>query len=131
MIYLDVNIPMYLVGADPDWRNEAYAVTMRMAERDESIVTSSEAFQEILHRYRAIDREELLQRAWDQALAIVDDVLPVTYDDVLHARGVQLARTGITARDALHVAVMERHGIKTIASFDAAFDRIPELERLA
>ena len=131
MIYLDVNVPMYLIGADEERRAEALLVMHRVADRDESVVTSSETFQEILHRYRAIHREEALQRAWDQTLAIVDDVLPVTYADVDHAKAVQLARRGVTARDALHLAVMERHGISTIVSFDGAFDAVPDIERIA
>lgn len=131
MIYIDVNVPMYLVGDDERWREEALLVMHRVAKRDELVVTSAETFQEILHRYRAVHREEALQLAWDQTLAIVDEVLPITYDDVDRAKGVQLSRRGITARDALHLAVMERHGITTIASFDNAFDVVPELERIA
>lgn len=130
MIYVDVNVPMYLIGADAAWRTEALDVALRVAERDEAVVTSSESFQEILHRYRAIRREEALQQAWDQTLALVDEVLPVTYDDVECAKGIQLARRGVTARDALHLAVMEHHGITTIASFDGAFDAIPGIERI-
>ena len=130
MIYVDVNVPMYLVGSDAAWRTEALDVALRVAERNESVVTSSETFQEILHRYRAIRREDALQQAWDQTLALVDEVLPVDYDDVEHAKGIQLARRGVTARDALHLAVMERRGITTIASFDGVFDAVPGLERI-
>ena len=36
----------------------------------------------------------------------------------------------VVARDALHLAVMERHGISSILSFDADFDRWPGLQRL-
>ena len=34
------------------------------------------------------------------------------------------------ARDALHIAVMEHHGIHSILSFDADFDRWPGLKRI-
>jgi predicted nucleic acid-binding protein len=34
------------------------------------------------------------------------------------------------ARDALHLAVMERYGIKAIVSFDRDFDRWPGMERI-
>jgi predicted nucleic acid-binding protein len=131
VIYVDANVPMYLVGDDERRRAEALVAVHRVARRDELVVTSAETFQELLHRYRAIDREDALQRAWDQTLAIVDDVLPITYADVDRAKGVQLARRGVTARDALHLAVMERHGITAIASFDAVFDAVPEIERIA
>ena len=35
----------------------------------------------------------------------------------------------LSARDALHVAVMQRHDVAVILSFDAAFDRIPGIVR--
>ncbi|MCZ2147544.1 MAG: type II toxin-antitoxin system VapC family toxin [Bryobacterales bacterium] len=38
---------------------------------------------------------------------------------------------GQSARDALHIAVMERYSIKTIFSFDRDFDRWPGLERIS
>jgi predicted nucleic acid-binding protein len=36
----------------------------------------------------------------------------------------------MSARDAVHIAVMERHGIRSILSFDGDFDRWPGLERI-
>jgi predicted nucleic acid-binding protein len=36
----------------------------------------------------------------------------------------------MTAWDAVHIADMERHGIRKILSFDADFDRWPGLERI-
>jgi predicted nucleic acid-binding protein len=38
--------------------------------------------------------------------------------------------TDSNARDALHVAVMEQHGIGRILSFDAGFDGFPGISRL-
>jgi predicted nucleic acid-binding protein len=36
----------------------------------------------------------------------------------------------LSARDALHIAIMERHGIRSIMSFDRDFDRWPGLARI-
>ena len=36
----------------------------------------------------------------------------------------------LSARDALHAAVMMNHGIEWIATFDAAFDGVPGLRRV-
>ena len=35
-----------------------------------------------------------------------------------------------SARDAVHIAVMERRGIRSILTFDGDFDRWPGLERI-
>jgi len=40
-----------------------------------------------------------------------------------------LARTGLAARDALHVAVMQHHGIAEILTFDRGFDAVPGIRR--
>jgi predicted nucleic acid-binding protein len=37
----------------------------------------------------------------------------------------------LSARDALHVAVMARHDITELMSFDRGFDAYPGIERLA
>jgi predicted nucleic acid-binding protein len=39
-------------------------------------------------------------------------------------------RALISARDAVHIELMERHGIRSILSFDADFDRWPGLHRI-
>ena len=39
-------------------------------------------------------------------------------------------RALLSARDAVHIAVMERHGIRSVLSFDADFDRWPGLRRI-
>ena len=44
--------------------------------------------------------------------------------DLIHAHA------GLSARDALHVAVMRRHGIAEILSFDRGFDDIAGIARL-
>jgi predicted nucleic acid-binding protein len=43
---------------------------------------------------------------------------------------VLLAKEGISARDAVHLAVMRAHRIRRVISFDRGFDRIEGIERL-
>ncbi|MGH9185668.1 MAG: type II toxin-antitoxin system VapC family toxin, partial [Acidimicrobiales bacterium] len=90
-----------------------------------------EVFREILHRYRAIDRAEAIQPAYDALLGIVDEVLPVDQPGVELARDILLARWSLSARDAVHVAVMSRHGVERILSFDRGFDSVPGIQRIA
>jgi len=37
----------------------------------------------------------------------------------------------MSARDAVHLAVMEQHGIEQILTFDAGFDGFPGIKRLS
>jgi predicted nucleic acid-binding protein len=39
-------------------------------------------------------------------------------------------RPGVSARDAVHVAVMERRGVGLILSFDPGFDAVPGIRRV-
>ena len=40
------------------------------------------------------------------------------------------AADALTVRDAIHIAVMQRHGITRILSFDPGFDGILGIERI-
>jgi predicted nucleic acid-binding protein len=130
VILIDSNVPMYLIGAPHPHKADAQLALEQLALRGERMVTNAEVFQEILHRYRAIDRSDAIQPAFDALSAIVDDVLPIDLDDVDRARTVLLGRWTLSARDALHVAVMQRHGVERVLSFDRHFDEVPGIERV-
>lgn len=130
-ILVDSNIPMYLVGADHPNKDAAQRRLEALITASQRLVTDVEVLQEILHRYSAIARPEAIQPAFDALADVVDDVLPVTYAEVEGAKRIVLGRYGLSARDSLHLAVMEAYGINRILSFDAGFDRYPGVERLA
>jgi predicted nucleic acid-binding protein len=60
----------------------------------------------------------------------VDEVYGVELDDVLRAKDLLASSDGVSARDALHVAVMDRVGVRRIVSFDRGFDGVEGLERI-
>lgn len=130
MILIDANIPMYLIGAEHPNKVAARRVLETCVARGERLVTDAEVLQEILHRYVAIGRPEAIQPAFDVLLAVVDETLPVDVHDVECAKQIILGAYQLSARDALHVAVMQRHGIDTVMSFDRAFERYPGLTRI-
>ena len=130
MIFVDSNIPMYLVGAPHPFKDAARAAVERCVNRGERLVTSAEVMQEILHRYVAIKRPDAIQAALDVLAGVVDDVFPIEAVDVTNARDVLHSRVQLSARDALHVAVMKRHGIERVMSFDAGFDAVGWIERV-
>jgi hypothetical protein len=95
------------------------------------MVTSSEVLQEILHRYISADRREKIESAFDALQAIVDDVFAVEKADVLLAKDLVQAHPTLSARDAVHAAVMQRRQITEILSFDGGFDEIGGIRRLS
>ena len=131
MILIDSNIPMYLVGAPHPHKIDAQRMLERHVAAGDRLITDAEVFQEILHRYVAIDRKDAIQPAYDALLGVVDAVLPITEADVLLAKDILLgAPAGTSARDALHLAVLRTHEIDQIMTFDRGFDRFPALRRI-
>ena len=130
MILVDSNVPMYLVGAAHPHKADAQRLLERLAIQRRRLVSDAEVLQEILHRYVAIGRRDAIQPAFEALLSTVDDVLPITVATLQRARDVVLSSTTLSARDALHVAVMQQHDIQEILSFDRGFDDVPGIRRL-
>ncbi|HTB94662.1 MAG TPA: type II toxin-antitoxin system VapC family toxin [Candidatus Sulfotelmatobacter sp.] len=130
MILIDSNVPMYIVGAS----HPNKVATLRILEKTimdrQRLVTDAEVLQEILHRYISIKRSEVIQPAFDALLALVDSVLSVDQETVIEAKQIVLGYPKLSARDALHLAVMRLHGIDRILSFDSGFDGIRGITRI-
>lgn len=129
MIFVDSNVPMYLVGAAHPHKADAIQLLESAIAAAEPLVTSAEVLQEILHRYVAIRRRDAIQAAFDALRNVVDGILPIEASDVEHARALVAGLADLSARDALHAAVMDRHGIERIMTFDRGFDSVPGIRR--
>jgi predicted nucleic acid-binding protein len=130
MILVDSNIPMYLVGAPHPHKSDAQRWLERLVSDRRRLLTDAEVLQEILHRYVAIDRRDAIQPAFDALLGVVDQVLAVDQAAAERAKQIVLGHSRLSARDAVHLAVMEQHGIDTILTFDSRFDAFPGITRL-
>lgn len=131
MILIDSNIPMYLVGAPHAYKIDAQRWLEKLIRDRQRLVTDAEVLQEILHRYIAIDRRDAIQPAFDALLQVVDEVLEISAQTVERAKEIVLQYRRLSARDAVHLAIMEQHGIGRILSFDTGFDSFPGVTRLA
>ena len=131
MIFVDANVPMYLIGADHPHKTDAQRLLERAVSDQEPLVTDAEVFQEILHRYTAIDRRDAIEPAFTLLRSLVSDVFPIDAAIVERAKTLVLGQTDLSARDAIHVATMAAQGVERILSFDAGFDRVPGIERIA
>lgn len=122
---------MYLVGAAHPHKSDAQRLLERLVSDRQRLVTDAEVLQEILHRYVAINRRDAIQPAFEALLGIVDQVLPVDRAIAERAKEIVLADRRLSARDAVHVAVMEHHGIRGILTFDSGFDGVAGITRLS
>jgi predicted nucleic acid-binding protein len=93
------------------------------------LVTDAEVLQEIIHRYVAINRRDAIEPCTRVLLDAVHAVLPVELEDVRRTSAI-VRTSALSSRDALHLAVMQRHGIDEILTFDRDFDGLPGIRRL-
>lgn len=131
MIFVDSNVPMYLIGAEHPNKTAARRILERLAQDREVLVTDAEVLQEILHRYGAIHRRSAIQPALGLLLGLTSDVFSVRRDDVVEAYELMLVHPSLSARDCLHLAIIQREDVQTVFTFDRGFDGIEGLERLS
>lgn len=128
MIFVDSNVPMYLVGRPHPNRERVEQFIRRAPER--TYVTSVEVYQEIIHRYVAIDRREAIDDAFDFLDVLAETIYPVRDRDVRRAHEIVCSHTALSGRDCLHIAVMELRDIDSILTCDRGFDAWPQINRL-
>jgi len=129
-LFFDTNIVCYAVGSEPEWRRIALGALRHAAGAAIPLVTSAEVLQEILHRFARLGRIPDAELAYQATLDVCAEILPVTLAGTDRALEILRSEARLEARDALHVAVMERAGIRRILSADRGFDGIPNIERV-
>jgi len=120
---------MYVAGAEHPNREPARLFLARVQAGEVEGCTSTEVLQEILYRYSALRRLDLAREVYDLFVQICPVVLDVTLADTDQARDLLLDVAGISARDAVHAAVMINHRVEWIATFDSGFDRVRGIRR--
>lgn len=131
MIFVDTNVPVYASSDSGPLR----AACRRVLERTEApgdLVTSAEVLQELFHHVRRRWEWQNDGQAYREFAALMEGaVLPIDEADLAAAVALSAqVPLDVEARDLLHVAVMQRHGVPRIVTADRGFDRIPGIERL-
>ena len=129
-LFLDANVFLYALGGESPYREDCRAVLSAVAEGRVVGVTNTEVLQEVLHvRKRRLGANDATA-AVRAAAALVAEVLPVGAEEMLTACDLLDRHGHLSARDALHVAVMRNAGISRLVSVDSDFDVVKEVERL-
>ena len=131
MIFVDSNLPMYLIGAPHPNKDRVKKLLERLIEEKERFVTDVEVYHEILHRYTAIRRPDAIDAAFASLDAITDEIMTFGMSEIRAGREIVGSVDGISARDALHVAIMRSAGVSRILSMDRGFDVCLGIERLS
>jgi predicted nucleic acid-binding protein len=128
-VFVDSNIPMYVAGGEHQNREPARRFLEQVRRGKVEACTSTEVLQEILYRYSSLNRLDLAREVYDLFVEICPVVLSVTLADTDRARDLLCGTARISARDAVHAAVMLNHDVEWIATFDSGFDAVPGIRR--
>ena len=129
-VFVDANIPMYAAGRSHAFKAPSAAFMRVVAGRGVDAVSDVEVLQEILHRYRAVNRILTGVVVFEAFATAVRLFYPVVLDDLWECRSILARHEAVRPRDAIHAAVMRRTGIRTIVSYDRHFDAIPGIDRV-
>jgi predicted nucleic acid-binding protein len=129
-VFIDSNIPMYVAGREHPHREPSRRFLRRVREGKVDGCSSTEVLQEILYRYALIGRRDLAREIYDLFVEICPIVLGVTLADTDRASDLICGALGLSARDAVHAAVMLNNDVEWIATFDAGFGEIPGIRRM-
>ena len=130
MILIDSNILMYAAGTDHPNKEPSVTFLEKVAQGGIDAVVDAEVLQEILHRYRAIQRWAEGQLVYDLSRRILPIVIPITAEILDRARELLDDYDRLKARDALHAAVVLTQDLDAICSYDHDFDQIETVERI-
>jgi predicted nucleic acid-binding protein len=122
---------MYAGGGEHPLRSPCVQVLEIAARAPREFWTDAEVLQEILHRYLAIGRWTEGRSVFAGFVTLMGDrIEPVYRGDVELAAADAGLTPGLSARDLLHLAVMNRRGTHTLVSADRAFDHAQGISRL-
>ena len=121
---------MYAAGVEHPNKAPSVAFLASVAEERVEAIIDAELLQEILHRYRALNRWIEGRRVYDLTRQIFPTVLPITSEILDRARTLLDDYDGLMARDALHTAVVEINNLEAVYSYDRDFDRITTIKRM-
>ena len=121
---------MYAAGVEHPNKAPSVAFLASVAEERVEAIIDAELLQEILHRYRALNRWIEGRRVYDLTRQIFPTVLPITSEILDRARTLLDDYDGLMARDALHTAVVEIKNLEAVYSYDRDFDRITTIKRM-
>ena len=130
MILLDSNILMYAAGADHPHKAPSVTLLGRVASGEVNATINTEVLQEVLQRYRAIGRWDDGRRVYDLARQLFPTVILISAAMLDRAREILDQTSGISARDAVHAAVVIIERFDAICSYDRDFDRIAGVRRI-
>lgn len=131
MNLIDTNIFIYAAGRQHPLKDPCIIALSKIVEAPGNFNIDVEVLQEILHIYSA--RGELRKgvEMVGDLLVLFPNPFPVGKHEIVAATSLITRYPGISARDAIHAAVVAQHSLAGIVSTDGDFDQVAGCPRIA
>ena len=129
MRLLDANVVIYAIGREHFYRRPCQLLMEQVNDQPDNFVIDIEALQEILHFY---SRRGELNRGIESVEGLISrlpNIVPITTTEIATAMRLLAETPDLSARDAIHAAVVFEHNLEGIISADRDFVRVPGIRR--
>jgi predicted nucleic acid-binding protein len=127
---IDTNVFVYAAGGQHPLRSASVRLLTLVAKHPEDFTVDLEVIQEVLHVYarrgervKAVSMVELI-------LGLFPDPIAVGAGEIRFAAQLLVEHPRLSARDAIHAAVVLHHGLDAIVTADRDFAAVPGLRSL-
>ena len=129
MRLIDTNVIVYTVGSVHPLKEASERILSDIAAGTLAANLDAEALQEVLHVYSSRGERKKGFRTIEHLLMLFPNPFPIGREEIEKARDLMRAHSFLSARDAIHAAVVQTHDLEGIISADKVFDRIKGLKR--
>jgi len=129
-VFIDTNIPIYASGSAAPLRNPSVAVMEAISRRRVLAAIDVEVLQEVMHFAYRRQQLERGVTVCSHLLTVVGAVYPYEEEDAAAMMDLMRQVPGLNARDAIHAAIMLRHGLTHIITADRGYARVPGVTAL-
>ena len=129
MLLLDANIPIYAEGREHIYRIPCRSILEQTKTWPHRYTIDVEALQEVLYVYSSRGELETGTGIIERLMARLPSIISITAAEITIAMRLMAETRNLSARDAIHAAVVIEHGLEGIVSADQDFDRVLGLRR--
>ncbi len=131
MNLIDTHIFIYAAGRQHPLKDPCIIALSKVVEAPGNFNIDVEVLQEILHVYSTRGELQKGVEMVRDLLVLFPNPFPVGKHELVAATSLITRYPGISARDALHAAVVVQHSLTGIVSTDRDFDQVTECPRIA
>jgi predicted nucleic acid-binding protein len=129
VLLLDANVIIYSEGREHRYRSSCRIIVHQARQNSSAYCINTETFQEVMHYYARRGERARGVGVAEDLLSMFPTVIPITIAEIREAMRLMSETSDLTARDAIHAAVVLEHSLEGIISADQDFDRVPSLRR--